>query len=219
MRFTSNNEVILRHNMTTAGTLYIISAPSGGGKTSLVSHLLASVKNLEVSISHTTRPLRPGEVNGENYHFVDDPAFKDLIAKQAFLEHAKVFGNYYGTSKKWVTDKLRAGIDIILEIDWQGAQQIRALLPDTVCIFILPPSWQILQERLQEREQDNANVIAQRMAAARTEVEHYHEYDYLIVNDDFTKASADLQAILHARRLRQVVQQQKYANLLAKLLA
>ncbi len=204
---------------STIGTLYIISAPSGGGKTSLVNALLANVPNIEVSISHTTRPPRPGEKNHVNYHFVDERTFVDLVTQNAFLEYAKVFGNYYGTSRQWVTDKLAAGIDIILEIDWQGTQQIRQLLPDSTTIFLLPPSWQTIQARLGERAQDNAEVIARRMAAARTELSHYHEYDYLVVNDDFTTALADLKAIIEARRLRNLPQQQKYADLLAKLLA
>ncbi len=203
----------------TPGTLYIISAPSGGGKTSLVQALLAAVPQLEVSISHTTRPPRPSEQNHLNYHFVDEPTFTTLIAQNAFFEHAQVFGNYYGTSRQWVADKLRAGIDIILEIDWQGAQQIRTLMPDSISIFLLPPSWQTIQARLEGRGQDNPEIIARRMAAARAELSHYHEYDYLVVNEDFTTALLDLKAIIHARRLRQQAQQQKYANLLVKLLA
>lgn len=204
---------------TTLGTLYIISAPSGGGKTSLVNALLAAMPNLEVSISYTTRSPRPGENNHVNYHFVDETNFVELIGQQAFLEHAKVFGNYYGTPRKWVIDKLQAGIDIILEIDWQGAQQIRQLLSESISIFLIPPAWEIIQARLKERAQDNPDIIARRMAAARMELSHYHEYDYLVVNDDFTSALSDLQSIMHARRLRRPLQQQKYANLLAKLLA
>jgi len=204
---------------TTVGTLYIISAPSGGGKTSLVNALLAATPNLEVSVSHTTRPPRPGENNAVNYHFVDEATFVALIAQQAFLEHANVFGNYYGTSRQWVMDKLRAGIDIILEIDWQGAQQIRQLLPDSISIFLLPPSWQAIQTRLRERGQDNQAVIARRMAAARTELSHYHEYNYLVINDDFNTALSDLKAVIQTRRLRCQAQQQKYADLIAKLLA
>lgn len=204
---------------STIGTLYIISAPSGGGKTSLVNALLAATPNLEVSVSHTTRAPRPGENNHINYHFVDETAFVELIEQHAFLEHAKVFGNYYGTSRKWVMDKLQAGTDIILEIDWQGAQQIRQLLPQSVSIFLLPPAWEIIQARLRERAQDNPEVIARRMAAARMELSHYHEYDYLVVNDDFTTALTELKTIIQARRLRCQPQQQKYAHLLANLLA
>lgn len=204
--------------MATPGTLYIISAPSGGGKTSLVNALLESVANLEVSVSHTTRPPRPGEKNNIDYHFVTEKAFENLIAKKNFLEHAKVFGNYYGTSRVWVEKKLKAGIDIILEIDWQGARQIRSMMPDAIGIFILPPSWQILEKRLRQRAQDEKSVIAKRMAQAHDEVAHYHEYDYLVVNDNFAKALADLSAIIRVRRLRLTVQKKEQANLLKKLL-
>lgn len=204
--------------MATPGTLYIISAPSGGGKTSLVNALLESVANLEVSISHTTRFPRPGEKNNIDYHFVTENAFEKLIAKKTFLEHAKVFGNYYGTSRVWVEKKLKAGIDIILEIDWQGARQIRSMMPDVIGIFILPPSWQVLERRLRQRAQDEKNVIAKRMAQAHDEVAHYHEYDYLVVNDNFAKALADLSAIIRVRRLRLPVQKKEQANLLKKLL-
>lgn len=203
----------------TIGTLYIISAPSGGGKTSLVNALLAATSNLEVSISYTTRTPRPGENDHLNYHFVDEKTFVDLIEQQAFLEHAKVFGNYYGTPRKWVIEKLQAGIDIVLEIDWQGAQQIRQLLPHSISIFLLPPAWEIIQTRLRARAQDNPEVIARRMAAARMELSHYHEYDYLVVNDNFNSALSELQTIIQARRLRCQSQQQKYANLIANLLA
>lgn len=204
--------------MAITGTLYIISAPSGGGKTSLVNALLQSIPNIEVSISHTTRPKRPGEQDGINYNFVDETTFIDLIDKHAFLEYAKVFGNYYGTSKTWVEKKLNAGVDIILEIDWQGAQQIRKLLPESVGVFILPPSWEILKARLHERAQDDEAVIARRLTEARNEISHYHEYDYLVVNDDFASALADLSAIIQARRLRLEVQQKNYKALLKNLL-
>lgn len=205
--------------MTTLGTLYIISAPSGGGKTSLVHALLKNLPNIAVSVSHTTRSQRPGEKNGSDYHFVSAKKFKALIEEQAFLEFAKVFDNYYGTTRKWVDEQLKAGIDVILEIDWQGAQQIRRFKLDTVSIFILPPAWEILQQRLHERAQDDALVIARRLAEARAEIAHYTEYDYLIINDDFAKALFDLEAIVHARRLRQIVQSQNNAELLRNLLA
>lgn len=204
--------------MAASGTLYIISAPSGGGKTSLVNALLESVANLEVSISHTTRLPRPGEEDGVDYHFVDEKKFKQLIIKKIFLEHAKVFDNYYGTSRVWVEKKLKAGIDIILEIDWQGARQIYKMMPEAIGIFILPPSWEILAKRLRLRAQDEKNIIAKRMAQARNEVSHYHEYDYLVVNDNFAKALADLHAIINVRRLRLEVQQKQQAVLLKKLL-
>jgi len=200
------------------GTLYIFSAPSGGGKTSLVTALLESTSNLEVSISYTTRPPRPGEHDNVDYHFVDEDKFKDLIKKNAFLEHAKVFDNYYGTSQQWVEKKLKAGIDIILEIDWQGARQIRKKMPEAIGIFILPPSWDALEKRLRKRAQDTDAVIAKRMKEAKDEMSHYDEYDYLIVNDNFTKALADLNAIMRVRRLRLSVQQNEQATLLKELL-
>lgn len=201
------------------GTLYIVSAPSGGGKTSLVNALLQSVSDLEVSVSYTTRPKRPGEEEGVNYHFIDEVRFNQLITDQIFLEYAQVFGCFYGTSRQWVEEKLRAGIDVILEIDWQGAQQIRTLLPEVVSIFILPPSQQILEQRLRARAQDNEQVIARRMAQARTEMSHCYEYDYWVVNDDFKQAIADLEVIMRARRLRQGAQKLKHTNLVANLLA
>jgi len=204
--------------MPTAGTLYIISAPSGGGKTSLVNALLESVSNLEVSVSHTTRLPRPGEKEGVDYHFVNEQKFKTLITQKKFLEHAKVFDNHYGTSRIWVEKKLKAGIDIILEIDWQGARQIYKMMPEAIGIFILPPSWETLAKRLCQRAQDEQSVIAKRMAQARNEVSHYHEYNYLIVNDNFAKALADLHAIINVRRLRLEVQQKQQATLLKKLL-
>ena len=204
--------------MQTPGTLYIISAPSGGGKTSLVHALLQSIHNLEVSISHTTRGPRPGEQDGIDYHFVDATSFEKLIKDNIFLEHAEVFGNSYGTSQQWVQEKLNAGIDIILEIDWQGAQQIRQKMPDAIGIFILPPSWEILEKRLRERAQDDEKVITKRMTQARAEISHYHEYDYLIVNDNFAKALADLSAIIRVRRLRLIVQKIDQTKLLADLL-
>lgn len=188
--------------MSTSGTLYIISAPSGGGKTSLISALLQSVDNIEVSVSYTTRPPRPGEKNGTNYHFVDETTFKKLIAENIFLEHAKVFDHYYGTSRLWVEKKLQAGIDIILEIDWQGARQIRTMLPETMSIFIIPPTKEVLEKRLRGRAQDPDSVIVKRMTKARGEMSHYDEYDYLIVNNLLIEALDDLKAIILARRLR-----------------
>lgn len=182
------------------GQLYIISAPSGAGKTSLVSALLEQDKQVEVSVSHTTRAPRPGEKNGVNYNFVSVEEFEALIETSGFLEHAKVFENYYGTSQKWVEDKLNSGIDVILEIDWQGAQQIRKLVADVVSIFILPPSKEALETRLKGRGQDSDEVIATRMAQAASEASHYAEYDYLVINDDFDQALKDLQAIFTSHR-------------------
>lgn len=182
------------------GQLYIVSAPSGAGKTSLVSALLERDKKVEVSVSHTTRSPRPGEQDGVNYNFVSVAAFEELIGQSGFLEHAKVFENYYGTSQQWVEDKLKAGIDVILEIDWQGAQQIRKLVPAVVSIFILPPSKSALESRLQGRGQDSDEVIAKRMAQAASEASHYAEYDYLVINDDFDQALSELQAIFVSQR-------------------
>lgn len=201
------------------GTLYIIAAPSGGGKSSLVRALLESTPNLKVSISHTTRPMRPGEQDGVNYHFVDQATFDALLAANTFLEHARVFDHCYGTSRHWVLERLREGIDVILEIDWQGARQVRQAHPDTVGIFILPPSRATLETRLRARGQDQEEVISRRMRAAKDEMSHYHEFDYLVLNDDFTAALADLKAILRCRRLRQTSQAIKLKDLLADLLA
>lgn len=205
--------------MNIPGTLYIISAPSGGGKTSLVNALLESVSNLEVSISYTTRPPRPGEKEGVDYHFTDQVEFKQLIHKKSLLEHAIVFGHYYGTSLDWVTKKIEAGIDIILEIDWQGAQQIREKMPESIGIFIIPPSWEVLEKRLHLRAQDKKEVIKKRMADAKAELTHYDEYDYLIVNENFSNALADLSAILRVRRLRCSIQKKELAPLLQTLLS
>lgn len=204
--------------MKIPGTLYIISAPSGGGKTSLVHALLESVSNLEASISYTTRPPRPGEKDGIDYYFVNETEFKKLIQTNALLEHAIVFGYYYGTSLDWVSKKIEAGIDVILEIDWQGARQIREKMPESIGIFIIPPSWEILEKRLHLRAQDKKTVIQKRMADAKTELTHYQEYDYLIVNENFSNALADLNAILRVRRLRCSVQKNELSALLESLL-
>ncbi len=204
--------------MKRRGILYTISAPSGAGKTSLVKALLEQSSNLRVSVSHTTRAQRPGEVNGVNYHFVDRTAFEAMLARGEFLEQAEVFGNFYGTSQKWVEDMLAAGTDVILEIDWQGAQQIRRLMPDSIGIFILPPSLQALLERLNGRGQDDAAVIEKRMAQARSEIAHYAEADYLVVNDNFDHALADLLAIVRAQPLRLAEQLNTLDSLLNSLL-
>ncbi|MDQ8040167.1 MAG: guanylate kinase [Rickettsiella sp.] len=204
--------------MKIPGTLYIISAPSGGGKTSLVNALLESVSNLEVSVSYTTRATRPGEKEGIDYHFIDEIHFKRLIKEKKFLEHAIVFGYYYGTSLNWVTKKIEAGIDIILEIDWQGAQQIREKMPESIGIFIIPPSWEVLEKRLTLRAQDEETVIKKRMADAKAELTHFDEYDYLILNENFSNALADLNAILRVRRLRSGIQKRELAPLLETLL-
>jgi guanylate kinase len=200
------------------GTLYTVSAPSGAGKTSLVKALLDSMSGIAVSVSHTTRDQRPGEQDGVNYHFVSQAAFQQMLGDAAFLEHAEVFGNYYGTSQQWVEEQLRAGTDVILEIDWQGAHQVRRLLPDTISIFILPPSSSALEERLTGRGQDSDEVIAARMAAAKAEMSHYPESDFLIINDDFKDALRDFETIIRGQRLRLLSQQERHSELLSDLL-
>ena len=185
-----------------SGTLYVISAPSGAGKTSLVKALLETTTDIKVSVSHTTRAIRPGEENGVNYHFIDHDHFQEMLGNADFLEHAEVFGNYYGTSKSWVEDQLTAGQDVILEIDRQGAAQVRKLLPETVGIFILPPSREALQKRLTDRGQDSDEVINHRMTKAREEMSHHVEYDYLIINDNFDQALTQLKSIVESERLR-----------------
>jgi len=201
------------------GTLYIISAPSGAGKTSLVKALLESTERIMVSVSHTTRGMRPGEVDGRDYHFTDVETFRSMIADNAFLEHAEVFGNFYGTSRSSALDRMAQGVDVILEIDWQGAQQVRAKMPDAVGIFILPPSREELERRLRERGTDADEVIGRRLAEAVTEMGHYGEFDYLVFNDDFDTALRELRAIVIARRQRAEVQIAAHQGLLDALLA
>jgi guanylate kinase len=202
------------------GTLYIISAPSGAGKSSLLRALLEGMpENVQLSVSHTTRAPRPGEVDGRDYHFTDVPGFQAMVDDAAFFEHAQVFDNYYGTSRQAVLDQLQAGNDVILEIDWQGARLIREQLPEAVSIFILPPSRAALQQRLQDRGQDDDSIIARRMRDAISEMSHYDEYDYLVINDDFDEARDELASILRSHRLRLRVQRQRQAALLAGLLA
>lgn len=201
------------------GTLYIISAASGAGKTTLVNAVLEQVDDLVVSVSHTTRAPREGEVDGENYHFVDTDTFETMIEASEFFESAKVFGNMYGTSRQHIQEQLLQGKDVILEIDWQGARQIRLLIDDCRSIFIVPPTTQALRERLETRGQDDEAVIDQRMREAINEMSHYVEFDYLIINDDFDEAKADLAAIIMGNRMLHVRQQQKHEELLIKLLA
>jgi guanylate kinase len=202
----------------TTGKLYIISAPSGAGKTSLVKQLRAETSDLAVSVSHTTRAMRPGETDAVDYFFVAVEQFKTMIAEQAFLEHAQVFDNFYGTAQQTVETNLAQGLDVILEIDWQGAAQVKRMLPDCVSIFILPPSIEILRQRLQNRGQDNEEIIVRRMRDAVTEMSHYPEFDYLIVNDDFNLALNQLKSIIIANRLQQKRQQSLLAPLLNDLL-
>ncbi len=186
-----------------SGILFIVSAPSGAGKTSLVHALLASDDKLSVSVSHTTRPRRPSEVAGVNYHFIQRRTFTDMIAANAFLEHAEVFSNFYGTSRQAVQTELATGKDVILEIDWQGAALVRQTRPDAASIFIVPPSQAALRARLQTRAQDDPDVIESRLAEARGEMAHFHEFDYLVINDDFGTALLELSAIVLAERCRQ----------------
>lgn len=201
------------------GTLYIVAAPSGAGKTSLVKSLVETTSDVVVSISHTTRPLRPGEQDGVHYHFIPLPSFETMIAQGAFLEHAQVFGNRYGTSRAAVLAKLQAGLDVILEIDWQGAQQVRKQLPDSPSIFILPPSRDALRQRLAGRGQDSAEVIERRMAAALDELSHYVEFDYLVINDQFETALTELSAIIIAQRQRRTAQLERHLELFHILLS
>ncbi|MBH3413194.1 MULTISPECIES: guanylate kinase [Pseudomonas] len=202
-----------------SGTLYIVSAPSGAGKTSLVTALIKADPRVSVSVSHTTRAMRPGEEHGVNYHFVSHDEFKALIAKGDFLEHAEVFGNFYGTSRSALQEVLDQGNDLILEIDWQGAQQVRKLMPEARSVFILPPSQQALRERLDGRGQDSEEIIAGRMKEAVSEMVHYDEYEYVIINDDFDVALEELKAVFVANRLLLKKQQQRYSGLLKELLA
>ena len=202
-----------------SGTLYIVSAPSGAGKTSLVTALIKADKRVSVSVSHTTRAMRPGEQHGVNYHFVSHDDFKGLIAKGDFLEHAEVFGNFYGTSRSALQEVLDQGNDLILEIDWQGAQQVRKLMPEALSVFILPPSQQALRERLDGRGQDSEEIIAGRMKEAVSEMVHYDEYDYVIINDDFDEALEDLKAVFRSNRLLLNKQQQRNSGLLKELLS
>ncbi|MFO7604637.1 MAG: guanylate kinase [Gammaproteobacteria bacterium] len=202
-----------------SGTLYIFAAPSGAGKTSLVKALLDQTPGIQVSVSHTTRAPRPGEADGRDYHFTDGAAFEAMVEAGAFLEHARVFDNYYGTARASVDEPLRQGEDVILEIDWQGAAQIRHLYPEAVSVFILPPSQAALRERLQGRGQDAEAVIARRMRDAVSEMSHYAEFDYLIINDVFEVALQELRSIVIAQRLRLSRQAQRQQALLQELLS
>ncbi|CAA2931030.1 guanylate kinase [Arsenophonus endosymbiont of Bemisia tabaci] len=203
------------------GTLYIVSAPSGAGKSSLIQSLLKTqpLYDTQVSISHTTRAIRPGEKNGEHYYFITESKFQQMIEHNDFLEYASVFGNYYGTSRAVIEEIINSGVDVFLDIDWQGAQQIRQKMPFACTIFILPPSKNELLRRLRGRGQDSEETINQRMAKAVAEIKHYNEYDYIIVNDDFNTALGDLQSIIRSKRLGLERQIQRHNSLINKLLA
>jgi guanylate kinase len=202
-----------------AGLLIVISAPSGAGKTSLVNALVRDDPNIRVSVSHTTRPKRPSENDGVHYHFVSRSEFARMQAAQDFVESAEVFGNYYGTSRQALAAELAAGHDLLLEIDWQGAQQVRQRFPEALTLFILPPSRETLIDRLHKRGQDDEAVIAKRTAKAVEEMSHHSEYDYLIVNDDFEQALSDIKTVVHAERLRTRQQRVRLRALLVELLS
>lgn len=210
--------------MTVTGNLFILSAPSGAGKSSLINALLNpeqpqenAARLMQVSVSHTTRAPRPGENNGEHYHFVSVNEFKKQINQKAFYEYAEVFGNFYGTSEKAIDDQLSQGIDVFLDIDWQGAQQVRMKKPEVTTIFICPPSTEALESRLRGRGQDSDEIIQDRMAAAKSECSHYAEFDYIIVNDDFDQALLDLRTIVNNQRLKQSQQALKHQKLFEEL--
>ena len=205
--------------------LFIIAAPSGCGKTSLVEALIKKTENLCVSVSHTTRPPRPDEVNGINYYFVSINEFEEMIKNNAFVEHATVFDNHYGSSTKLIREKLDEGVDVILEIDWQGARQVKENMPNSVSIFILPPSNEALLGRLKQRAQDNDETIKKRMSDAQNQMQHFNEFDYLVINDDFHSALNDLSLIICSLdkaserfSLSLSEQSKKYIKLLKKLI-
>ena len=201
------------------GNLFILSAPSGAGKSSLYKALLKQDDQVRISISHTTRAPRQGEEHGREYFFTDPESFLDMIAEDAFFEHAQVFDNYYGTSKASIFGMLEQGLDVILEIDWQGARQVRQLYPDAIGIFILPPSLRDLEERLKGRGTDSEDVINRRMSKAISEMSHYHEYDFVIINDEFDSALSQMAGIFQAMRNKTPVMQQKHDNLINDLLS
>ena len=203
--------------MTVPGNLFVISAPSGAGKTSLVKAIVESVPGITVSISHTTREKRPDEIHSINYYFIDKNAFQSMIDHGDFLEYATIFHHYYGTSHTWVEETLAKGMDVILEIDWQGCQQIKAKFPDCISIFILPPNVAELSARLHKRNQDKPEVIQERLDDARDTINHVTEFDYVVINEDFNDAVDDLKAIIEAGRLLKKKQVEQYAHLLDEL--
>lgn len=203
--------------MNPKGTLYIIAAASGTGKTSLAKALATTAENIKISISHTTRPMGINEKEGQNYFFIDLTTFKNLIKENKFLEHAEVFDYYYGTSREWVETQLHSGIDVLLDIDWQGARQIRKQM-ECVSIFLLPPSRAELRIRLEKRKREDAKIIENRLTKANLEIAHYKEFDYIVINDKFEKALEDLKAIIHSKRLELRYQTKKYDILIKELL-
>ena len=196
----------------------MVAAPSGGGKTSLISALLKKDERVQLSVSYTTRPPRPGEVDSVHYHFVDEDSFQTLIDRKAFLEYASVFDYHYGTSREAVEQQLAAGFDVLLDIDWQGARQIRNSFPSSRSIFVIPPSLDVLRQRLIERGQDNDTVVQRRMRDAQAEISHWDEFDFLIINDKFDEALGKLHSIIRSGSLRQPYDQKQYGEILAELL-
>jgi len=204
--------------MSESGILFVVSAPSGAGKTSLLRQLVPADDRLLMSVSHATRAMRPGEEDGVHYHFVSVDRFERLVGEGGFLEHAQVFDNYYGTSEAAVREPLAKGLDVVLEIDWQGARQVRRRFPEVVSLFVAPPNITALRERLSGRGQDSEEIVDRRMADARSELSHYPEYDYLVINDDFDTALAELRAIVTAERLREPRQSARFSEALTAML-
>ncbi|MEN9658742.1 MAG: hypothetical protein RL571_2207 [Pseudomonadota bacterium] len=199
------------------GNLFVVTAPSGAGKTTLVAALLAADQNVQLSVSFTTRAPRPGEVDGKDYHFVAREVFEKMILNGDFLEHAEVYGNYYGTSQTWINHAIDTGSDILLEIDWQGAAQVRRLFPEVVGLFVLPPSVEVLEQRLKNRGKDSDEVIERRMAAAKEEISHVEEFDYVIVNEHIDEAVRDIVSTVRAERLKLHRQSTRHQVLISSL--
>jgi len=214
----SNSSEATPRGTQTQGLLFVVAAPSGAGKTSLVNALLKAEPSLELSISHTTRDIRPGETDGKEYHFTERSVFESMVARGEFLEYADVFGNLYGTNRETLKKQRDSGHDVILEIDWQGAEQVRSAFPDTLSIFILPPSRSELVARLTNRGQDSPEVIARRTAQATTELAQHGAFDYLVINDNFTEASQDLAAVVRAARCRKDIVSRRKPALITELL-